>query len=1015
MKYSYIILLLSISHFTFSQIKKRKNLKDLSSIRFERFHIPSDDGLQSWGNIEKFYEDDDGIIWAMVNDGLYRYNGHSAINVTNYLSLYHNMNLTSQPTTQFLIDNNIIWHGQRKGLYKIDLNQMTSTKVFLAEPIHKENWVNYIKQLNIRNDSLYVGTANGLFIINKHSNKVLSQYLNNGIDVKHRESSNTVESIFPDIEDQAIWIALMSGMYRINKRDRTIKKYTIKNAPYPYPHNFHDGRLYDDKILLMPSHGLGMVEFDLKSKSFYWYKTTKPYKREQNVIRSAITLNDSISLVNVLQLGNALYNRNDKSYQWLKTPKTMKEGTFLNLDRSGFVWASKRGKIFRSTQAVVTPKQISNYIIDVSAFKANNTLICRPSIDRYLPINLNDEQRYIELDFSISKAFELNKVIYKYRLNQEKWQLITTPNSLKLFNLNSGNNKIEIRALSEKGKVLAERAISFNINLPFYKSIYFISIIILVLFIVIYAIIKHHSQQNLNKKLKELDKIKSKFFTNISHEFRTPLTLISNPIEATLEDNTISDKKRQQFETAKRNSERLLSLVNQLLDLSKIDAGQLKLYIQKSNIVDFIAALGESFLYPAEQKKIDFTLNIKQHTEDVYFDRDALEKIIINLLSNAIKYTPGKGVISCDTYIENDTLHLKIKNSGKGLSKIELKHLFQRFYQTNDQNQGTGIGLALVKELVDLHKGKIHVDSLPNVFTLFTVSLPVDKHSFKNEQFIVAKEDHTTITPITNKVNTVEVEEFVDTDQPILLLVEDNDDVRILLKQTFESTYNIIEASNGKKGIELALEHIPDLIISDLMMPIKDGIALTKALKHDERTSHVPIILLTAKAGDDNKLSGLEVGADDYITKPFNSKLLITKVAKLIENRRLLQQRYSQELVLYPKDISVTNIDEQFSEKVQTILDKNLVESSFSVTDFSKAAGMSRMQLHRKLKALTGLTATEFIRSQRLKLATKLLQTSDINISQVGYSVGFNDHSYFTKCFKDTYKCTPTEYAKRKS
>ncbi|MFP4846549.1 response regulator [Winogradskyella sp. PE311] len=532
----------------------------------------------------------------------------------------------------------------------------------------------------------------------------------------------------------------------------------------------------------------------------------------------------------------------------------------------------------------------------------------------------------------------------------------------------------------------------------------------------LFLFVLFRNRKKTNNKLKELDAIKSNFFANISHEFRTPLTLIANPIETTLNDDTISEVKREQFITAKRNSDRLLALVNQILDLSKIDANQLKLHIQNANIITLVAALTESFNHAAKQKQIKYKLHINPHTENVCFDRDALEKIIVNLISNAIKYTPENGSVHCDAFIKNNKLHFIVKNSGIVLTADEIKHIFQRFYQTKDQNQGTGIGLALVKELVDLHKGTIDVDSTPNQWTTFRVVIPVDKQSFKNETFIAKTEDLKVNTQalIEQKQAVITEEEFTDTDEPILLLVEDNEDVRLLLKQTFENNYNIITAPNGEKGIELALEHIPDLIISDIMMPVKDGIALTEQLKTDERTSHIPIILLTAKAGDENKLTGLEVGADDYITKPFNSKLIITKAEKLIENRRLLQQRYSQELVLLPKDISITNLDEQFLDKVQTTLDKNLIEPSFNVTEFSEAVGMSRMQLHRKLKALTGLTASEFIRSQRLMLAAQFLKTSDINISQVGYSVGFNDHSYFTKCFKEFYKCTPTEYAKRK-
>lgn len=529
----------------------------------------------------------------------------------------------------------------------------------------------------------------------------------------------------------------------------------------------------------------------------------------------------------------------------------------------------------------------------------------------------------------------------------------------------------------------------------------------------LFLFVLYRNRQKTTTKLRELDTAKSNFFANISHEFRTPLTLIANPIDETLDDETLSDKKRKQFVMAKRNSDRLLSLVNQLLDLSKIDAGQLKLHIQKGTIENLISGLAASFNYSAKQNNISYEINIEKSTNQVWFDKDALEKITVNLLSNAIKYTPKNGSVLCKSYIENDTLHLKIENTGVGLTKNELDNIFTRFYQTDERNQGTGIGLALVKELVELHKGTIKVDSKPSEWIRFSVAIPVDKESFKNDVFINSTEIKTAYkAPFLEIPQEVE-EVFEDNDKPILLIVEDNLDVRALLKQTFEADYNILTAANGQIGIDLALEQIPDIIISDIMMPIKDGVALTKALKNNELTSHIPIVLLTAKAGDENEIKGIEIGADDYITKPFNSKLLKTKVSNLIEIRSKLQSRYSQEIVLIPKDLAVTNLDELFLKKVQQVLENKLIEASFNIEDFSKAVGMSRMQLHRKIKALTGLSASEFIRSQRLKLATQLLKTSDINISQVGYSVGFNDHSYFAKCFRHAYKCTPTEYAKK--
>jgi len=530
----------------------------------------------------------------------------------------------------------------------------------------------------------------------------------------------------------------------------------------------------------------------------------------------------------------------------------------------------------------------------------------------------------------------------------------------------------------------------------------------------IFLYLLYRNRKETSEKLRDLDRAKSKFFANISHEFRTPLTLITNPIESAIEDEELSHKKREQFKMAKRNSDRLLSLVNQLLDLSKIDAGKLRLQIQEGPITKHIAALADSFSFSTNKKDLNFLVNIEHSEVQTYFDKDAVEKIIVNLLSNAIKYTPKGGTIHCDALVNNGMFNLEIRNTGLGLTNEELKNIFQRFYQTSEDNIGTGIGLALVKELVDLHKGTIKVDSKPNMWTTFKITLPIDKASFKNDVFIASEKVNTNVVLPTELAEETS-EELSNNSLPILLIVEDNADVRILLKQTFEDHYSILTAENGHIGTTLAIDHIPDIIISDIMMPIKDGIQLTQELKNDQRTSHIPIILLTAKAGEENELTGVQTGADDYITKPFSSKILIAKVSKLIEVRRKLRERYSQELILIPKEIVTNNLDAQFLEKLQSILEEKLVESSFSIEDFSKALGLSRMQLHRKLKAITGLSASDFIRSQRLKLAAQLIKKSDINVAQVGYHVGFNDHSYFSKRFKEAYKCTPTEYAKKYS
>lgn len=524
----------------------------------------------------------------------------------------------------------------------------------------------------------------------------------------------------------------------------------------------------------------------------------------------------------------------------------------------------------------------------------------------------------------------------------------------------------------------------------------------------------YHNRQKTTKKLQALDKVRSTFFTNISHEFRTPLTMISGPLQSQLQKEDLKAEEQATFEMMYRNTTRLLALVDQLLDISKIEAGRLPLKIAKNNILAFIGMLADGFTFIAAQKQITYT--VQQHVSEVdaYFDADVLEKIVVNLLSNAIKYTPKKGAIICKATVQKEELHFTIKNTGKTLSKKDITHIFERFYQINEDAQGVGIGLALVKELVVLHKGFIKVESTPNEWTTFKVVLPINKNSFTKDEFApldasqkVEQKTNTYQSVIDEKIiNTIDKE----AETPVLLIVDDNADIRTYVSSLFKNNYKVLAAKNGQEGINIAIKQVPNIIISDIMMPVRNGIYLCNQLKNDERTSHIPIILLTAKAGEENEIEGIKTGADDYVTKPFSEQLLKIRVEKLIENRKKLQLRYSRKVVLKPKDIAITSVDEQFLERLQKILDHKLTDASFTIQDFCQTIGMSRMQLHRKLKALTGLSTSAFIRSERLKLAAQLLKTAKINISEVCYTVGFNDHAYFSKCFKKQYDCTPTEY-----
>ena len=536
----------------------------------------------------------------------------------------------------------------------------------------------------------------------------------------------------------------------------------------------------------------------------------------------------------------------------------------------------------------------------------------------------------------------------------------------------------------------------------------------------IFLFFQFRNRQKTNRKLRELDALKSTFFANISHEFRTPLTLITGPLEKKLESGQLSGEERQELEMMQRNSNRLLGLVDQLLDLSKLEAGKYQIKVSSGNLGNLIRAIGESFQFRAKRLEMDYKIEVKG-LENAWFDKDVIEKILTNLLSNAFKYTSKGGNINLRAEDRDHQLLLEVENSPTLSEPSSIEKLFDRFYQSDTHKEGVGIGLSLVKELTYLNHGDVAIKQLAEKKLCLSVSLPITKHSFPEaeisfdtgDQAVISIQDTVAVEIPDDPNSETSIREKDHRD--IVLIVEDNKDVRQMIQTTLGKKFQIVEAADGNQGIETAINWIPDLIISDIMMPGTDGIELCQRLKNDERTSHIPIILLTAKAGDEDQYEGLSSGADAYVTKPFKMRLLETRIEKLIESRKLLRDRYSQEVILKPRDIAITDVDEQFLGRVQDVMEQKLTNSQFNAQEFSETVGMSRMQLHRKLKALTGLSATEFVRSQRLKLAASLLQSSNANVSDIGYQVGFNDPSYFTRCFKEAYGCSPTEYSQKQA
>ena len=514
------------------------------------------------------------------------------------------------------------------------------------------------------------------------------------------------------------------------------------------------------------------------------------------------------------------------------------------------------------------------------------------------------------------------------------------------------------------------------------------------------------------EKLQELDKAKSRFFANISHEFRTPLTLIKGPIEQ-LEQNFTERLNRETVKMIRRNANRLLNMVNQLLDLSKIDEGSLKLSPTEGDVYKCLRAAASSFNSHAAQRNIDYRVQIPQTVLWASFDRDKLENIVYNLLGNAFKFSGDSSEISFISEYTEDGLQIQVSDTGKGIPEEKLPFIFDRFYQIDSGNNrekgGSGIGLSLSKDLIELMKGSITVSSEVGKGSFFLLVLPIQK-----------------IRPGSNKEDGVEISddfksrfqsqsfEFNQTDKrivPTILLVEDNKDMRHFIKEQLIGFYKVKEAMNGETGLKKAIADTPNLIITDLMMPKMDGIELCKKLKTDVHTSHIPVIMLTAKAGIDNRLEGLETGADDYLTKPFDGKELLVRIKNLIEQRQKLRELYgSKAISLDPKKIALTSVDQKFLERVLELLEANFSNPDFGVPQMQEALAMSKTQLHRKLKSLTNEPPGELLRNFRLKRAAQLLSQKVDSVTQVAYQVGFNNLSYFAKCFRELYGTAPSSY-----
>jgi signal transduction histidine kinase/ligand-binding sensor domain-containing protein/DNA-binding response OmpR family regulator len=725
----------------------------------------------------------------------------------------------------------------------------------------------------------------------------------------------------------------------------------------------------------------------------------------------------------------------------------------------------------------------------LQAIQTGNTLVFKPS------------QRIFTIDFSAVEYSHSNRNRYRYKILGyiNEWNYLGEKASISFMNLPSGNYDLLIQGSNMDGIWnLDSKSIKLQILPPFYRTPWFIlsSVFMIISLVILWNRMRMRelrerqrilqetvdertkevrsqalrlAQQNaelelqkeelaaknekilksrerlrvMTKQVHEADEMKLRFFTNISHEFRTPLTLILGPLENLIQRFKYEDHVLDHLLTMRRNAGRLLRLIGQIMEFRKIDTGKLKLRASYSDISAFAKSIIESFKEYTDQKQIELIFHSEPEGIKIYFDEDKMDKILYNLLSNAIRFTSsgGKVVLSVSESDPREpdpslpfnvpTVRIRISDTGRGIPADEIDHIFERFYQVKNpvfsgEKGGAGVGLALSKSLISLHKGLIEVQSTEGKGSAFDIYLPVGKSHLQTDEIIEARleqitgDSHLYNSLILNseiergvKDNKEDDDEDKAKEKIKILLIEDSQELRKYLLGYFSKYYKVIEASDGRQGLSICKSEYPDIVISDIIMPEMDGLELCNKLKNDPDICHIPVILLTAKVSDEDKIEGLEKEADAYITKPFSPVTLQKTVENLLENRRKLQEKYRRDILLEPEELKLESNEEVLLRKAMKIVEANISNPDFNVNIMSREIGVSRAALYRKLKALTNQSVNVFVRNIRLKRAAQLLEQNKVSVSEVAYMVGYNDVQYFRKCFTKQYNATPTQYAEK--
>jgi len=868
--------------------------------------------------------------------------------------------------------------------------------------------VNIIYEDSERN--IWVGTDGGLNLFNPQKEKAFFTHHKHDKDDSTSISLDDISSIYED-KQNTLWVGTKGGgICKFNKKTNSFVSF---NQDDGLANNTVHGILEDNNGNLWISTNKGLSKFNKKTGIFKNYTVNDGLQSDEFRYNAYYKNNSGEMFFGGINGFNVFY------------PDSIRDNTFV-------------------PPVVFTDFEIFNKPVQLKKYDQNSPL--EKHISQTRNLLLSYKHNILTFGFAALNFTSPGENQYAYKLLgfDNDWNYIGTRNRISFTNLDPGNYTLEIIGSNNDG-VWNENGPSINIEIlpPFWKTteayLFYILFFIIITILIIRFFINRGKLRNeliLEQKMHNIDLLKLQFFTNISHEIRTPLTLILGPLSSILA-GIQNGKIKEQLLMINRNAEQLHRFINELLDFRKLEAGKMRLEIVRGDVVAFVKRIVDAFKQNGQQRDINIHFNTNIDKLNILFDRDKLEKILNNLLSNAIKYTPDGGSItvkfqhlkSIDKQGVNDPgktakecYKISVKDTGIGISSKEIDKIFNRFYQSDNtvfqKKGGTGIGLTLTKEFVNLLKGEIYVNSEQGKGSKFTIIFPIDPEELLNEYHTIKEPTETIKNKKRDNLDNFPVHEAGENidlsvnkqKKPLLLVIDDNIDLLTFIRNELDQYYNIEEAKDGREGLEKAWELLPDLIISDILMPLVDGIEFCTKVKTDERTSHIPVILLTARTSVENIKEGLETGADDYITKPFNAELLISRVQNLIESRKKLRERFKHEVWLKPKDVAITPVDEVFLQRAIDIVEQNMSNPEFDVDSLAKKVGMGRTQLYQKLNALTNQSVKEFIRNLRLKRAVQLIEQNQITITEVAYKVGFQERASLYKAFKKQFGKSPTEY-----